>query len=104
VKWSRRYQRKHRIRWGPAHELGPEVEAHLRAVACRTYRILGLSGYARIDFRMDAEGRAHVLEANPNPDIGLTEEFAQSAAKAKVSYDALLARILRLGLGRRPAP
>jgi D-alanine-D-alanine ligase len=102
VKWSRRYQTKHGIRWGPADGLSPEAEARLQALARRTYRILGLSGYARIDFRVDAEGRAHVLEANPNPDIGLTEEFAQSAAKAGVGYDALLERILRLGLGRRP--
>jgi D-alanine-D-alanine ligase len=102
VKWSRRYQRKHGIRWGPAHGLVAEVEARLQAVARRTYRILGLSGYARIDFRLDPKGEAYVLEANPNPDIGLTEEFAQSAAKAGVGYDALLERILRLGLGRRP--
>ncbi|MFM8603046.1 MAG: hypothetical protein ACKOC2_03010, partial [Gemmatimonadota bacterium] len=66
----------------------------------RIYRLLELSGYARIDFRLDAEGRSYFLEANPNPDIAQGEEFAQSAAHDGVPYPALLDRLLQLGLDR----
>ena len=35
----------------------------------RAYRALELSGYARIDLRLDEAGNAWVIEANPNPQI-----------------------------------
>ncbi len=66
----------------------------------RIYRILGLEGYGRIDYRMDPEGRLHFLEANPNPEIARKEEFASAAEAAGLSYEALIQRILNLGLGR----
>jgi D-alanine-D-alanine ligase len=102
LKWSRSYQRRHRIRWGPAKALPAEVEAQVQRLAKRTYRVLGLSGYARMDFRLDEDGHAYLLEGNPNPDIGYGEEVAESAEKAGLSYAALLQRILNLGLQWRP--
>jgi D-alanine-D-alanine ligase len=97
VKWSRKYQKKYRISWGAAR-LSPAVAGRLQGLARRVYRVLGLSGYARIDFRLDAEDRAWVLEANPNPDIGHGAELSDSAEKVGISYAALIQRIVRLGL------
>jgi D-alanine-D-alanine ligase len=102
LKWSRSYQRKHGIRWGPAKVLPSEAEGRVQRLAKRTYRVLGLSGYARMDFRLSEDGRAYLLEGNPNPDIGYGEELAESAEKAGLSYEALLRRILNLGLRWRP--
>ena len=73
--------------------LAPRIQ-HL---AKRAYRALELSGYARIDFRMDGDGRAYVIEANPNPQLANQEDFAKSAARANVSYSRLLERIMTLG-------
>jgi D-alanine-D-alanine ligase len=98
LKWSRNYQRRHGIRWGRAEALGEALERRIQALAKRVYRVLGLSGYARVDCRLDAEGRVYILEANANPDVGYGEEFAESAEKAGLSYEALLRRILSLGL------
>jgi D-alanine-D-alanine ligase len=39
----------------------------------------------------------YVLEANPNPQIARTEDFAASAAVAGLPYPALLQRILTTG-------
>jgi D-alanine-D-alanine ligase len=64
--------------------------------------VLQLSGYARIDLRLDPEGRVFVLEANPNPQIAKAEDFAESAAAAGVTYSALLQRILTTGLRWEP--
>jgi D-alanine-D-alanine ligase len=61
-----------------------------------------MSGYGRIDLRLDAEGRVWVLEANPNPQIARGEDFAASAERVGVSYEALLQRILNLGLRWQP--
>ena len=72
-------------------------------MAKRVYRALGLSGYARIDVRMDAEGHVYVLEANPNPQIAHDEDFADSAEQAGYTYPALLQALLNIGLRRQPA-
>ena len=68
----------------------------------RTFRALELSGYARIDLRLDAEGRVWVIEANPNPQIARGEDFAASAENAGVSYESLIQRIVNLGLRWQP--
>jgi D-alanine-D-alanine ligase len=98
VKWSRAYQKKHGITWGEARDLPPDSAVRVQSLARRVFRALGLSGYARIDLRLDARGRPWVLEANPNPEIAYGEEFAESAERAGLGYEALLQRILGLGL------
>jgi D-alanine-D-alanine ligase len=67
--------------------------------ARRIYRALSLSGYARIDMRLTAEGSLYVLEANANPNLAETEDFATSALAAGLGYDKVLERLLQFGLG-----
>jgi len=102
VKWNVNYQKRHGIDTAEA-ELAPEVAAKIRHLAKRTYRALELSGYARIDFRVDADGLPYVIEANPNPQLAEQEDFARSAAKAGVEYPVLLERIMSLGIRWQPA-
>lgn len=92
------YQEKKGIIIRAVQELHPDIEERLLHDSKRIYRILELSGYARIDFRIDPEGRTFFLEANPNPDIAELEEFASAAAFDDLPYPKLLERILRLGL------
>ena len=101
VKWSRKYQLKYGVASGEAKELGEGMAEKIQEFARRVYRDLGLSGYARIDFRLDPAGQIYVLEANPNPQIAKGEDFADSAAQAGLSYPLLLQRILDLGLSWR---
>jgi D-alanine-D-alanine ligase len=101
VKWSVKYQKRHGIDTAEAqlpNGLAPKIQ-HL---AKRTYRALDLSGYARIDFRMDTNGKAYVIEANANPQLAEAEDFAQSAKRVKMSYAHLLERIMALGLQWQP--
>ena len=103
VKWSRTYQEKYGIRSGEARSLPEGKAEEIRHLAKRVYRALGLSGYARIDLRMDLEGHVYVLEANPNPQIAQDEDFADSAEKAGIAYKDLLQELLNIGLRWRPA-
>jgi len=73
-----------------------------RPAPITAYRALELSGYARIDLRMDDAGHVWVLEANPNPQIAKGEDFAASAEKVGMSYEAVLQRIVNLGLRWQP--
>ncbi len=102
VKWNPRYQRKHRIKTGEAKGLPPAVTERIQKLAKRIYKNLYLSGYARIDFRMDTNEKVYVLEANPNPHLGRGEDFADSAEAGGLPYDRLLQRILNFGLSWRP--
>ena len=61
-----------------------------------------LNGYARLDLRLDAEGRFYVIEANPNPQLAYGEDFAEAAEHAGLSYERLIARIVSLGLRWSP--
>ncbi|MEK7870249.1 MAG: ATP-grasp domain-containing protein, partial [Nitrospirota bacterium] len=103
VKWSRKYQDKYGITSEEAKNLPAGKAEEIRHMAKRVYRALGLSGYARIDVRMDAEGKVYVLEANPNPQIAHDEDFADSAEKADYSYKDLLQELLNVGLRWQPA-
>jgi len=97
VKWNTQYQKKNGIMTNAA-KLDAAAVDHIQRIAKRAYRALDLNGYARIDLRMDEEGRAYVLEANPNPNLAYGEDFAESAETAGVSYETLLERIIALGL------
>ena len=102
VKWSPAYREKHGIKSGEAKGLPEGMPEGIRHLAKRVYRALNLSGYARLDLRLDPNGKVYVLEANPNPEVAYGEDFAESAEKAGVSYEALLQRFLQLGLRWRP--
>lgn len=98
VKWDRKYQAKHGIATGPARDLPDGMASRVARLARRIYRALSLSGYARIDLRLRPDGGIFVLEANANPNLSQIEDFSVSALSAGVGYDALLGRILQLGL------
>jgi D-alanine-D-alanine ligase len=102
VKWSVDYQKKHGIDTAAA-DLPPEMTLQVQHLAKRAYRALDLTGYARIDLRMGADGKLFVIEANPNPQLAQGEDFAESARHAGVEYGPLLDRIMSLGLQWRPS-
>ena len=102
VKWSVKYQKKYGIDSGPAKEIAEADCDKLQHTCKRAFRALELSGYARIDLRLDQAGNAWVLEANPNPQIAKGEDFAASAEKTGIGYEALLQRIINLGLRWQP--
>ena len=103
VKWSRAYQDKYGIRSEEARNISDGKAEEIQHLAKRVYRALGLSGYARIDVRMDAAGSVYVLEANPNPQISHDEDFSDSAEKDGYPYKDLLQELLNIGLRWRPA-
>ncbi|MES1184766.1 MAG: hypothetical protein ABUL60_13210 [Myxococcales bacterium] len=97
VKWDLAYQKKYHIDTAAA-ELPPGTAEHINKLCTNIYRVLKMSGYARIDLRLAADGKVYVLEANPNPDLQRAEDFAQSALAEGVEYPVLIQRIVNLGL------
>lgn len=102
VKWDRKYQTRHGIRTGSAHDLADDQRDRLSRLAKRTYRALYMSGFARMDFRMRADGAVFLIEANANPNLSKGEDLADSAKAVGMSYTALINRIVQLGLSYMP--
>ena len=100
VKWDAKYQEKHGISSAPAKGISPELRSKIESTCKRAYRALGISGYARMDLRLKANGEVYVIEANPNPEIAKGEDFADSAQEFGWSYEELIKRILSQGLNR----
>jgi D-alanine-D-alanine ligase len=101
VKWSVKYQKKHGIDTGLA-ELPDGVAEQMQHLAKRVFKALDMNGYGRIDFRLTADGKIYVIEANPNAQLAQDEDFAQSAKKAGIPYGRLLERIVAIGLQWQP--
>ena len=102
VKWDAAYRTRHGIKTDLAKGLADPLLGQIKNLCKRIYRVLELSGYARIDLRLDPQGKIYVLEANPNPQLAYGEDFAESAEKAGVTYDGLMQRIVNLALQRSP--
>ena len=103
VKHDTSYQERVGIVDGPADDLTPEISAQIQRTAKRIYRTLGLDGYARIDFRLTSDGTPYFIEANPNPEIAKSQEFALAAQHDGLDYQELLHRIVALGMRRAKA-
>jgi D-alanine-D-alanine ligase len=103
VKHDVNYQERVGIVDGPAKNLAPELRARIQRTAKRIYRVLGLDGYARIDFRLAPDGTLYFIEANPNPEIAKSQEFATAAKHVGLDYPDLLHRIVTLAISRAKA-
>jgi len=78
-----------------------EQRSELITLARRAWDVIGLRDYARVDFRMDADGRIYVLEANPNPDLSAGSGYRRSLDMAQISYQDFITRLLENALRRR---
>jgi D-alanine-D-alanine ligase len=103
VKHDPGYQERVGITDGPAKNLAPEARARIQRTAKCIYRTLGLDGYARIDFRLAADGTLYFIEANPNPQIVKDDVFAAAALDDGLDYPGLLHCIVALGISRAKA-
>ncbi|HUG03052.1 MAG TPA: hypothetical protein VML92_01315 [Steroidobacteraceae bacterium] len=101
AKWDRAYQARHGITSDVARDLPDGLAARLDNLARRIYRALHMTGYARMDFRVRADGTPYFLEANANPNVEEEEDFAYAALEDGMDYSALLERIIALGLSYR---
>lgn len=62
------------------------VIEQMQKIADKCWDIFDLKGYARVDFRVDEEGKPFVLEINPNPCISRGIMFDKMMHEGKVDY------------------
>ncbi|MGQ0813155.1 MAG: D-alanine--D-alanine ligase family protein [Gemmatimonadota bacterium] len=88
---------------GMAQEIFPadltgEQTVQAQVLALAAHQALKLSGYSRIDFRMDANGDMWCLEANTLPGMTAASLFPKSAAAAGMGFPEVCERICQLAI------
>jgi D-alanine-D-alanine ligase len=76
------------------------LKNRLKEIAARTFAVLKCSDYARIDFRLDAEGKPYVLELNSMAAIHRQGSFFIAARNAGYDYPGMLDRMIAVAQRR----
>ena len=100
VKWDKETDAYKLTKSAPAEGLDDEWTQRLSDKALAAYRALKLRDYGRIDMRLTDKGEVYVIEANPNPWLSSSAEFAMAARKAGRSYTQLIGEIVDLAKAR----
>lgn len=87
----------------PAH-LGEKLRGEIERICLQAYRTMRCRDWCRIDVRLDASDRPHVLELNPLPGILPRPEdnscFPKAARAAGLSYNQLINTVLDIACRR----
>lgn len=90
----------------PRASIDASLAARLKQLALAAYRAVDCAGMARVDFLVPP-GAVYVSEMNTLPGFTTTSMFPKQAELAGYSFEALIARLIELGLasaadGRAP--
>lgn len=99
IKLNDAYRKKWGLKYRFARLSKAQVE-HIERLSRRIYRKLHLRDYARLDLRMAPNGIVYFIEANPNPELTMGDDFAESARKAGIDHVELIRRIITLARRR----
>jgi D-alanine-D-alanine ligase len=74
--------------------LPPEREAALKDLSLEAFRLLGCSGWGRVDLMLDAAGEPWLLEVNTSPGMTGHSLVPIAARAVGISYEELCVKIL----------
>ena len=74
--------------------LPPEKEKALQALTLEAFRLIGCSGWGRLDLMLDARGNPWLLEANTSPGMTGHSLVPMAARAAGISYEDLCVKVL----------
>jgi D-alanine-D-alanine ligase len=100
VKWGKGTLAYRDTKSAIATDLSDDVVASLQQTAVAAYQALELRDYGRVDMRLQADGKIHVIEVNPNPWLSSRAEFAMAARKSGRTYTQLIEEIVELATAR----
>lgn len=100
AKWDENYRRRWGIGTKQLENIEPLVEKRILHVSREIGRILNLDGYARLDFRVKADGTPYLLEVNPNPSLARQEDFSLCASAGGLDFETLIEKLLDMARTR----
>lgn len=79
-------------------EIDDNMEEYIQTSAHTAYRILGCTGFGRVDFRLDEEGGLYCLEVNTIPGFTSTSLVPKAAAVSGIEFPELCEMIIDFSL------
>jgi D-alanine-D-alanine ligase len=81
--------------------VSPRLATRLQGLAKQAFRLLGCRDYARVDFRVRPNGKAYILEVNPNPDFSPTAGLAGGLESAGLTHAQFTVELVHAALARK---
>ena len=78
----------------------PELRVAIQSTALMAFKAVGCHGYGRVDMRLNKDGHPVVMEVNANPDIAPGTGVARQVKAARLTYKAMVSKIIDFGLAR----
>jgi D-alanine-D-alanine ligase len=76
--------------------LPPDAERAIQDESLRAFRVLGCSGWGRVDLMLDEAGKPYFLEVNTSPGMTDHSLVPMAARHAGIPFEDLCVRILEL--------
>jgi D-alanine-D-alanine ligase len=79
-------------------EVPEDMRAYIAGTALKAFKAVIGRGYARMDMRMDENGKLNVMEINPNPDISPDTGAARQSAAAGMKYSEFINKLVNMAV------
>lgn len=96
AKWEAdSFEARHTVRCFPRHTLDYGLRDRLSRLALGCWASFGLGGYARVDFRVDCQGRPWIIDVNANPCLSPDAGFQAALAEGGITWPEAVRLILQ---------
>lgn len=72
----------------------PQLHEQLQGIAARCWQLFGVTGFARVDVRVDSNDQAWILEINANPCLSPDAGFLAACHAARLASQEVMQRLL----------
>ncbi|MBP7460224.1 MAG: ATP-grasp domain-containing protein [Candidatus Delongbacteria bacterium] len=95
AKWEEdSFEYTHTVRSFDYDQADQAVHQSLSEICRKVWRVFGMKGYGRVDFRVGADGVPQVVDINTNPCISPDGGFCAATAQAGLSIGDVMERII----------
>ncbi len=77
------------------------VQKRIEYIALKVFKLFGCRDYARVDMRLDSNGKIYVLEVNPNPDISPQSGMARAIKVQGMTYTDFVGNLIERAVQRK---
>ena len=77
------------------------MQKRVEHLAIKVFKLFGCRDYARVDMRIDRDGKIYILEVNPNPDISPPSGMARAIRIQGMTYSEFVGKVIEKALQRK---
>jgi D-alanine-D-alanine ligase len=77
------------------------MKKSIEHIVTKVFKLFGCRDYARVDIRVDRDGKIYILEVNPNPDISPQSGMTRALTTQGTTYKEFVSNLLERALQRK---